>query len=279
MPKKIIVQEIWIFNTRAHIDWAGRCVTPERRCAGSKIIPHLSYFGLQMLQKGKNLQHCLLCRGFVIFMEIPIMSQLKGFICTTKKFLRFAECLLSEEQTGGVCMWGWRPCLFFFPWFMHHPQRSQRSFKYCLSSYTRLTFSSESVSDSVEGFKIRGKFMAIGSFVLISSASNNLSSNLKLVPGMQQAVLRLLLKKGKRKSLLFLKMYAFLSTLHYMLLQDIKITLCFPHVHTSLCPYKDTEFCFSGLVASEERRPVQTSTDEYGRVEPWCIWQDFSGSC
>lgn len=32
--------------------------------------------------------------------------------------------------------------------------------------------------------------MVIGSFVLISSASNNLSSNLKLVPGMQQAVLR-----------------------------------------------------------------------------------------
>lgn len=70
------------------------------------------------------------------------------FTCYTKstrQFLRFAECLLSEEQTGGVCMWGWRPCLFFFPWFMHHPQRSQRSFKYCLSSYTRLTFASESV--------------------------------------------------------------------------------------------------------------------------------------
>lgn len=32
--------------------------------------------------------------------------------------------------------------------------------------------------------------MVIGSFILISSASNNLSSNLKLVPGMQQAVLR-----------------------------------------------------------------------------------------
>lgn len=141
---------------------------------------------------------------------------------STRQFLRFSECLLSEEQTGGVCMWGWRPCLFFFPWFMHHPQRSQRSFKYCLSSCTRLTFSSESVSDSVEGFKIRGRFMVIGSFVLISSASNNLSPKLKLVPGMQQAVLRLLLKKGKRKSVLFLKMNAFLSTLHHMLLQDIK---------------------------------------------------------
>lgn len=144
---------------------------------------------------------------------------------------------------------------------MHHPQRSQRSFKYCLSSYTHLTFSSESVSDSVEGFKIRGKFMVIGSFVLISSASIVLQPEARSWE--QQAVLRLLLKKGKRKSVLFLKMNAFLSTLHYMLLQDIKITLCFPHVHTSLCPYKDTEFCFSGLVASEERRPVQTSTDEY----------------
>lgn len=147
MPKKIIVQEIWIFNTRAHIDWAGRCVTPERRCAGSKIILHLSYFGLQMLQKGKNLQHCLLCRGFVIFMEIPIMSQLKGlslFIWTTKKHASVSTFRRVFAQRT-VCMWGWRPCLFFFPWFMHHPQRSQRSFKYCLSSYTRLTFASESV--------------------------------------------------------------------------------------------------------------------------------------
>lgn len=43
----------------------------------------------------------------------------------------------------------------------------------------------------------------------------------------------------KSKSVLFLKMNAFLSTLHYMLLQDIKITLCFPNVHTCLCPYED----------------------------------------
>lgn len=114
MPKKIIVQEIWIFNTRAHIDWAGRCVTPERRCAGSKIILHLSYFGLQMLQKGKNLQHCLLCRGFVIFMEIPIMSQLKGlslFIWTTKKtrvsfYVSPSVCSAKSKPEASVCEGG-----------------------------------------------------------------------------------------------------------------------------------------------------------------------------
>lgn len=62
--------------------------------------------------------------------------------------------------------------------------------------------------------------MVIGSFVLISSASIVLQPEARSWE--QQAVLRLLLKKGKRKSVLFLKMNAFLSTLHYMLLQDIK---------------------------------------------------------
>lgn len=168
---------------------------------------------------------------------------------------------------------------------MHHPQRSQRSFKYCLSSHTRLTFSSESVSESVEGFEgnkrevhgdrqLRPDLQRIKQLVLQPEARS-----WDAAAGSAEVVTQ------KSKSVLFLKINAFLSTLHYMLLQDIKITL-FPKcpqmstlvsvlIRTQsfvlaawLRQINDGQYRTCTAQVQDEYRRVQTSTRLVGHLKP-----------